>query len=227
MVVLPPLGSSLAGLVTLNAGSDDLTFIGNHGAAASLLRTYSSGETLPIAAVAVSDPLTGVERILVANSADGRFALFLVTPDGLDLVDTFLVPGLAHPTGLAVDAFGDVFGVNEATEGAVILALGSGLGGSNAAGGLAEQLVVRLDSLGGVALAASLSTVLAESTGEAGEPGTAIVALALPARSPRRRARPLPPVTATMGTPSNPPRSPRSQWPRRSLAGQELPRRTG
>jgi hypothetical protein len=196
VVVLPPVGSSRAGLVTLNAGSNDLTFIGALGAAASILRTYSSGGDLPIAAVAASDPLTGVEQILVANSADGRFALFQVTPDGLDLVDTFLAPGLAHPTALAVDAFGDVFGVNEATERAVLLALGFGLRGSDAngvfeplaggnAGGLEEQLVVRLDSLGGVALAASLSTVLVEATGQAGEAGTDIVALAVPGAVPQ------------------------------------------
>jgi hypothetical protein len=197
VVVLPPVGSSHAGLVTLNAGSNDLTFIGAPGAAASLLRTYSSGGDLPIAAVATSDPLTGVERILVANSADGRLALFQVTPDGLDLLETFLAPGLAHPTALAVDGFGEVFGVNEATERAVLVALGFGLRGSdangvfdplaggNAAGGLEEQLVVRLESLGGVALGASLSSILVEATGEAGEAGTDIVALAVPGAIPQ------------------------------------------
>jgi hypothetical protein len=198
VVVLPPGDSrSRGGLITLNAGSNDLTFIGGLGTAAPFVQNVASGGELPFAAVPVTDPLTGAEQILVANSADGRLSLFQVNPDGLGLVDTFLAPGLAHPTALAVDAFGDVFGVSAATQGAVLIALGFGpgrgvangglstLAESNASSGLEEQLVIRLESLGGVALAATFSAVLVESTGGASEAGVDVVALAVPGAVPQ------------------------------------------
>jgi hypothetical protein len=181
VVVLEPSdGSSTMALVTLNAASNDLTFVVGIGSAFARVRTFDSGGELPLAAVVASDPLTGTDELLVANSADGLLALFQVSADGLDLVDTFTAPGLTHPTALAVDAFGDIFGVNSGTEGAVLISLGLG-----ASGGLEEQLVARLDSFGGVALAATLSTVLAETTGIAGEAMAEVVAVAVPGPIPQ------------------------------------------
>ena len=111
-------------LVTVNAGSNDLTLIPDflHGGQPS--RTISSGGLDPVAAFEFSSG-SGFDNLVVANNGDGTFALLEGGPDGLNLTATETEPGLPNPTDLAFLAFtgGQVqfYAATEGSEAATLL----------------------------------------------------------------------------------------------------------
>jgi hypothetical protein len=165
-------------LVTVNPGSDSLSFVPNF-LDGGQFQSIDSGGSEPVAAIAFAN--NGVEDLLVANEGDGALALFLGGPDGLGTPQTMENPDVPNPTALAFDALsGNVLQFYAGTQGretATLLAFN--LGGE-AGGGkplvptptttVAVQQVARLQPLGGsssLALVATLLTVSAE-----GEPAS-------------------------------------------------------
>jgi hypothetical protein len=141
-----------ASLVTLNAGSNDLSFFPNiasdvlpapgnavaHGGV-FVGQSIASGGEFPIAAVAGDFGGGGQTDLLVANNTSGTLALFLGGATGPVLAETFVQANLPNPTSLAVDSAGDIFGATEGVDAAisVILGLGGGGVGGGGAGGVA------------------------------------------------------------------------------------------
>ena len=105
-------------LVTVNAGSNDLSFFPNingdvhrQGAPSWPTARPSRARASPPAACSRSRPSRGISAagaaatdLLVANNGDGHLALFLGGTDGLELAQTFEEPDLPNPTALAIDA---------------------------------------------------------------------------------------------------------------------------
>src|SRR5262249_39763408 len=116
-------------LVTLNAGSNDLSFVGDINGGNTFAVSISSGGGFPIAAVegGFGPGPGGRSDLPVANDADGHLGLFLGGADGLELAKTFEESGLPNPTDLAMDANGDIYGASEGVEHAVAVILGFGV----------------------------------------------------------------------------------------------------
>jgi hypothetical protein len=107
-------------LVTINAGSNDLTFFRNFAPG----QTLSSGGELPVAAVAGDFNHNGIDDLIVANNGDGRESLFLGSAEGLVFSRSFFNSDVRHPTGLAVAVVGDtqqIYMVDEGKDAAVLL----------------------------------------------------------------------------------------------------------
>jgi hypothetical protein len=137
-------------LVTVNAGSNDLSLVTDINGGNTVAQSIPSGGVLPIAAVEGDFGGAGAGNgLLVANNGDGHLALFLSGAGGLTLSQTYEEPGLPNPTALAVAGNGEVFADNEGAEAAipVILGLGGTSGTAVLATGLAEQQVVSLQPL--------------------------------------------------------------------------------
>ena len=144
-------------LVTVNAGSNDLTLISDFLGSDPVTSTISSGGLDPVAAFKFSSG-SGFDNLVVANNGDGTFALLEGGPHGLNLTGTETEPGLPHPTGLAFVAFTGVqvrfYAATEGSEAATLLTFQLGglspgsLGGlfPVSLGGLERDLV----SLGGL-----------------------------------------------------------------------------
>ncbi|MGZ3300625.1 MAG: FG-GAP repeat domain-containing protein, partial [Isosphaeraceae bacterium] len=92
-------------LVTVNAGSNDLTLIPDFFHGGQPLPPISSGGLDPVAAFEFSSG-SGFDNLVVANNGDDTFALLEGGPDGLNLTSTETEPGL-NPTDLAFLAFTD------------------------------------------------------------------------------------------------------------------------
>ena len=116
-------------LLTVNAGSNDLTLISDF-----LARRAASGPSPPegldpVAAFEFSSG-SGFDNLVVANN-DGIFALLEGGPDGLNLTSTETEPGLPNPTDLAFLAFtgGQVqfYAATEGSEAATLLTFQLGL----------------------------------------------------------------------------------------------------
>ncbi len=90
------------GLVTVNAGSDDLTLTSNFESPDPVTTTISSGGLDPDAAFVFEDD--GFDDLVVGNSGDGVLALFEGGEDGLTLMSTQVEPDLPSPTALAYSA---------------------------------------------------------------------------------------------------------------------------
>ena len=200
-------------LVTVNAGSNDLTLIPDFLQAGQPLEIPSGG-TNPVAALAGDFNGDRLTDLLVANNGDGRLALFLGGRDGLDLAESMVDPAVPHPTALALDVLtGNLLQFYAGTEGveaATLLAFdldrkGGGVGGEVAAPVTpAVQQVARLQSLSESfpALIATLLSVAADTTPGESEATNGVVAV--PAGSPNATGalpnQPSPPVTVGGGT---------------------------
>jgi hypothetical protein len=88
-------------LVTVNPGSDSLSFVPNF-LDGGQFQSIDSGGTEPVAAIAFDD--NGEEGLLVANEGDGTLALFLGGLGELRFDGSMSSPDLSHPTALALDA---------------------------------------------------------------------------------------------------------------------------
>src|SRR5439155_21904978 len=77
-------------LVSINAGSNDLTFFANPTFTTSVagLRLDSGGE-LPLAAAAGDFNFDGISDLVVVNNGDGRMTLLLGGPEGLSFAASF------------------------------------------------------------------------------------------------------------------------------------------
>ncbi len=90
-------------LVTVNAGSNDLTLIANFDGSNPTTSTIASGGVDPDAAFAF-DAGSGFEDLVVGNAGDGVLSLFEGGPDGLGLTSAASEPNLPDPTALAFSA---------------------------------------------------------------------------------------------------------------------------
>ena len=90
-------------LVTVNAGSNDLTLTSNFEGPDPSTTTISSGGLDPDAAFAFESS-SGFDDLVVGNSGDGVLALFEGGQDGLSLMSTQVEPDLPSPTALAFSA---------------------------------------------------------------------------------------------------------------------------
>jgi hypothetical protein len=93
-------GSGDPSLITVNAGSNNLSFFPQFGAGLAI----ASGGSGPVAAVDFKD--NGLTDLIVANEDDGHFALFLGQAGGLVLSQAQSLPNL-HPTDLALSGVMD------------------------------------------------------------------------------------------------------------------------
>jgi hypothetical protein len=121
-------------VVTVNAGSNDLTLISGFNSSNPVITTIPSGGTDPSMAFAFPSG-NGFDDLVVGNAADGILALFEGGPRGLALTSTAIVGGLPNPTDLSFAAVtGDqvlFYAATEGQEAALLVALS--LGGDSVA----------------------------------------------------------------------------------------------
>ncbi len=86
-------------LVTVNAGSNDLTMISGFEGGSPIVTTIASDGEDPTTAFAF-DAGGGFEDLVVGNGGDGVFALFAGSSDGLSLASTTAEPDLPSPTAM-------------------------------------------------------------------------------------------------------------------------------
>jgi len=89
-------------LVTVNAGSNDLTLISGFEGTNPTTSTITSGGVLPDSAFAFGSG--GFEDLVVGNGGDGALALFEGGASGLSLTSVENEPNLPDPTALAFSA---------------------------------------------------------------------------------------------------------------------------
>ncbi|HEV3447659.1 MAG TPA: VCBS repeat-containing protein, partial [Gemmataceae bacterium] len=112
-------------LITVNAGSNNLTFFPNFG----LGRSIDSGGNTPLAAVATDLNHDGIMDLLVANNGDGAISLLLGSASGPTLAKVFSSADVKHPTDVALGDDPSVFYVSqEGEETAARFTLDLGLG---------------------------------------------------------------------------------------------------
>ncbi len=107
-------------LLTINAGSNDVSFRSSFGAA----RRFGSGGETPVAGAAGDFNGDGLGDLLVANNGDGVVSLLVGDAAGLLRAGTFAHEELLHPASLALairDGRVDVFASGEGRESAVLL----------------------------------------------------------------------------------------------------------
>ena len=117
-------GSGGLDLVTINTGSNDVTLITDF-ATDPVVSTISSGDTLPVAAIALDLKSSATTDLLVANAGNGVLELFQDGPDGFGVIKSFVQPEAPHLSDLALVSAGDdleVYGTNPGSEAAVLLA---------------------------------------------------------------------------------------------------------
>ena len=91
------------GLLTVNAGSNDLTLISDFNGPDPVTTTISSGGLDPETAFGF-ESTSGFEDLVVGNSGDGVLALLEGGQGGLTLASTQVEPDLPSPTALAFSA---------------------------------------------------------------------------------------------------------------------------
>jgi hypothetical protein len=113
-------------ILTVNAGSNDLTLISNFNGPDPVITTISSGGLDPVTAFAFGTG-SGFDDLVVGNNGDGVLALFEGGPDGLTMISTESEPNLPSPTDLAFATLtgGEVqfYAATEGREAAVLVAL--------------------------------------------------------------------------------------------------------
>jgi len=93
-------------LVTINSGSDNLTYIGGIFSPHPNRQVISTGGSHPIAAVPLNISISGISDLMVANS-DGRIALLQAGDNGLQLTGLAAPSGLGNITAIAAGEQGD------------------------------------------------------------------------------------------------------------------------
>ena len=117
-------------LLTVNAGSNDLTLISGFGGPNPVTSTIPSGGVDPDAAFAFSSG-SGFEDLVVGNAGNGELALFEGGPEGLSLSSATTEPNVPEPTALAFSALtgGQVqfYAATAGSESAELVALSLGI----------------------------------------------------------------------------------------------------
>jgi hypothetical protein len=93
----------LQDLLTVDSGSNDVTFFSNVNSPSTAGKTIPTGGIEPVAAVAEDVTGTGRSGLIVANYGDSRLTLLTGTPSGLQLSQSLQETGL-HPAALATAA---------------------------------------------------------------------------------------------------------------------------
>jgi hypothetical protein len=163
-------------LVTVNAGSNDLTFFPGLAGGFGPGRSIASGGAGPGAALAADFNHDGMTDLAVANNGDGRVTLFLGSDVGPALAQVFTSPEWTHPTDLAQGADPSVVYVSQEGVEAVAsftLDFGSAIpslfgGGPPAPGSQVAELLPLTPSA-----VATVATLLAGAVGETTPPGPA------------------------------------------------------
>jgi hypothetical protein len=171
-------------LVTVNAGSNDLTLIAGFEGSNPEATTISSAGLDPATAFEFSSD-TGFDDLVVGNGGDGVLALFEGSPAGLTLSASETVPGVPSPTSLSFASLsgGQVqfYAATEGQEAAALVALS--LGGaisplsalaSPASSGVAQLVSLQETSL---ALVGTLLTLTIDSSAGETEAGAALASL--------------------------------------------------
>jgi large repetitive protein len=104
-------------LVTVNHGSNDLTFISDFLSGGPTTE-IDSGGIGPVAAVEGDFNHNGFSDLLVANNGDGRFGVIIGGGEGPTLLGFLSFPGLDHPSNIALAGiFGKVIELYATDEG--------------------------------------------------------------------------------------------------------------
>jgi hypothetical protein len=93
-------GDGRLDLVTVNQGSNDVTFFPDVNSPNTVGHAVPTGGLAPVAALAQDISGNGRMDLVVANNGDGRLSLLTGTPTGLQLTQVVNEPG-QHPTALA------------------------------------------------------------------------------------------------------------------------------
>lgn len=102
------------GLLTLNAGANDLTLFSRFGPGLSL----ASGGLEPLAGFAGDFNADGFTDVVIANNGDGVFTALLGGPDGPRLAATLSSADVPHPTAVALaDLTGGALSIYATEEG--------------------------------------------------------------------------------------------------------------
>ncbi|HKI18895.1 MAG TPA: VCBS repeat-containing protein, partial [Isosphaeraceae bacterium] len=179
------MGGSGQDLVTVNSGSNNVTFISGLGTGSPVTQSVSSGGVDPIAAFAI--PGTGdVPSILVVANSDPNFALFKIGENGPVLSSLQSPSGLPNPSGLALASFGggnlEFYATTEGEESASLLGFqleesGAGtpssLSSTSSPGGSAQLLTLNESSLALVGTLLTLTLDLQSETQQTSEGSTA------------------------------------------------------
>jgi len=165
------MGGSGQDLVTVNSGSNNVTFISGLGTGSPVTQSVSSGGVDPIAAFAI--PGTGdVPSILVVANSDPNFALFKIGENGPVLSSLQSPSGLPNPSGLALASFGggnvEFYATTDGEESATLLGFETavaapGLSLTSSPGSTAQLLSLNETSL---ALIGTLLTLTIETQNE-------------------------------------------------------------
>jgi hypothetical protein len=186
-------GNAGLDLVSINAGSNDLTFFPNPSFTSSVagLRLASGGE-LPLAAAVGDFNFDGLSDLLVVNNGDGRMTLLLGGPDGPSFAASFSNAGVPHPTAVAVTGSGDVLQVYVTEEGqeTAFLLTSFGIPIPVPTALLAPVVIPDVVVVNGPGFATDLSLVVLAVVGELGNEQHAPE----PIRREREGAEPGPPV---------------------------------
>jgi hypothetical protein len=115
-------------LVTINAGSNDMTFVANVDNPLSTGIELGTDGIDPTSAVAGDFIGNGVQDLVVANSGDGEFALFLGGPNGPQFLERVTSTDVPHPTALVFAALAgngvQVYTTDAGREAATLVTLG-------------------------------------------------------------------------------------------------------
>ncbi len=162
-------------LVTVNAGSNDLTVISGFEGSSPITSTIASGGVDPDAAFVFASA-GGEDDLVVANAGDGALALFEGGDDGLSLMSVENEPNLPSPTALAFSTLtgGQVefYAATAGSESAELVSLSLGFETSAAIGPSASSpspsTLVQLVSLRDTSLplVATVLTLTIEVSGE-------------------------------------------------------------
>ena len=172
-------------LVTVNAGSDNLTLISGLGSASPIFQTISSGGIDPTSAFAVPLTTNGSEGLVVANNADGNISLFEPGDNGLAFASALSTSGLPNPSSLALASFSggnlEFYATNDGEASASLLGFQLEEGGTSGlslseASGSAQLLSLNDTSLALVGTLLTLTLELEQESEQTSEDASSAVA---------------------------------------------------
>ncbi len=133
-------------LITINSGSNDLTFIGNVFGPQPTTQTISSGGYSPDAAFAIDPGHTGEFDLVVANGGDGHMAVFRGGNEGLQLAGVITQASVPTPTAVAPGSWDgnslDFFAASAGDDAALLLQFDLGVASTFLPGSSSESAAI-------------------------------------------------------------------------------------